>query len=113
VDYPSKAVGLYAGIEWGLRDIKFLSPFIFSSNMGTFYVQVSTHFETKVLINDYTSSVDYYVLIIKNKDGDNAVLMKHEDISSHRNESVDFKWIAKHLKKKWRVDFSPQSTTAT
>jgi len=112
VNWISKAVGLYAGIEWGLRDITFLSPFIFSSNKGTFYVQVCTHYETKVLINDYTSSVDYYVLIIKNKDGDNAVLMKHEDISSHRNKSVDFKWIAKHLKKKWRMDFR-QSTTAT
>jgi hypothetical protein len=109
---PSKAIGLFAGIEWGLKDIKILSPFIFSSDKGVFYVQVSTHFDTSILINDYQSKPDYFVLIIKNKEGDNSVLLKEEDVLQHKNKYVDFKWIAKHLKKKWRVDFH-QSTIAT
>jgi hypothetical protein len=106
---PSKVIALYAGIEWGLRDITFLSPFIFSSNLGVFYVQECIHVDSQVLINDYVTDVDYFILLIKNKDGDNAVLMKHEDIMPYRNEVVDFTWIAKNWKKKWRVDY--QSTT--
>lgn len=106
---PSKATALYGAIEWGLRDIEFLTPFIFSSNMGTFYTQVDMHNNTRLVINDYVTDVDYFILIITNKDGDNAVLMKHEDVASKRGEVVDFVWIAQKLKKKWRVDY--QSTT--
>ncbi len=109
MSFPSKAVALYAGIEWGLRDIAFLSPFIFSSNVGVFYVQECTHADSKVLINDYVNDVDYFVLLIKNKDGDNAVLMKSKAVMPYKNKVVDFTWIAKHLKKKWRVDY--QSTS--
>lgn len=112
---PSKLIGLYASIEWGLRDIKFLSPHSFSSNHGTFTCAYKTHEDGKVFVSwrEDMRDDEYDVFIIRNKElGDNAVLFRSKDLEPMSNKWITFEWIAKHLKKKWRVDFHP-STSAT
>jgi hypothetical protein len=110
----SKAVALYASIEWGLRDIEFLSPHSFRCNHGTFRCCVVDHEDSTIFINwrEDQREDEYDVYIIRNKEGDNAVLFRSIDLEPMSNKWVSFEWIAKHLKKKWRVDFPP-STSAT
>lgn len=112
---PSKAIALYASIEWGLRDIEFLSPHSFKCNHGTFRCHVVDHKDAKVFMHWREDQRDdeYDVYVIRNKElGDNAVLFRSKDLEPMSNKWVSFEWIAKNLKKKWRVDFHP-STSAT
>lgn len=53
---------------------------------------------------------EYDVYVIRNKDGDNAVLFRSIDLEPMSNKWVSFEWIAKNLKKKWRIDFPPSTT---
>jgi len=112
---PSKVIGLYASIEWGLRDIEFLSPQFFRCNHGKFGCHFVDHEDGKIFISwrEDMRDDEYDVYVIRNKErGDNAVLFKAKDLEPMSNKWVTFEWIAKHLKKKWRVDFLP-STSAT
>lgn len=109
---PSKVIALYGCIEWGLRDVEFLSPSSFRCNQGVFRVQAVNHEDTKVFIHWREDQKDdeYEVYIIKNKmHGDNCVLFKAQDLEDMSNKWVSFKWIAKNLRKKWRIEI--QSTT--
>jgi len=106
---PSKAFGLYASIEWGLRDVKFLSPHSFSASNGThtwcFYCclhEYDTNFD--LLIPEFDD--DYLILSIPNKDGDNCVLLEKTDCAEFMNQKVSMKWIATKIKRKWGVTFT-------
>ena len=102
--YPSKPFGLYARLEWGLRDVKFLSPFSFSaSREGKTYT-------FGVLMTDYNSNMDvvlpgnhehYLILCIANKQGDNCVLLDGNICRSPK--VVSLKWIGENLKRKFYV----------
>ena len=109
--YPSKLLAVYASIEWGLRDIEFLGPHYFKSNHGKFGCRVVDHEDSSIFINWREDQKDdeYEVYIIRNKEGDNAVLFRAIDLEPMSNKWVSFEWIAKHLKKKWRVDFHPST----
>ena len=103
--YPSKPFGLYAMMEWGLRDVKFLSPFSFSANTGdstlTFHVSIQDHTEAHEV---ELPAIDeqYLILYIPNKRGDNCVVIDAKDCPSV-DTFVEFKWVAKHLKRKFYV----------
>jgi hypothetical protein len=110
---PSKPLGLYAGLEWGLGDITFLSPFSFSGTKGgkviTFHCAM----------NDYDSNFNVYIpeftedvicLFIPNKDGDNSVLLTKQDCMRVMGKDVSMRWISKKIKKKWAMKTSRTST---
>lgn len=105
---PSKAIALYGTMEWGLKNIEFLSPYSFRCNHGLFYCRVKDHEDSKIFVEWYEQRQDdeYVVYIIPNKKGDNAVLFLAKDIDPMSNKYMSFEWIAKHLKKKWRVDLT-------
>jgi hypothetical protein len=110
---PSKPLGLYAGFEWGLRDVKFLSPFSFSGNKdGTtfkFHVAVSDYDkEFNVAIPTFTEP--FIILFIPNKTGDNCVLLSMDRCSSELGKKVSMQWIADNLSRKWAMKISPTST---
>lgn len=110
--YPSKAIALYASIEWGLRDIEFLSPCFFKCDHGKFGCHFVDHEDCKIFISwrEDMRHDEYDVYVIRNKDGDNAVLFRSIDLEPMSNKWVSFEWIAKNLKKKWRIDFPPSTT---
>lgn len=95
-------------MEWGLKDVEFLSPYSFRCNHGLFYCRQRNHEDSKIFIEWYDDEKDheYVVYLIPNKRGDNCVLFRAKDIAPMSNKWVTFEWIAKHLKKKWRIDVS-------
>jgi hypothetical protein len=50
---------------------------------------------------------EFLILAIANKRGDNCVVLTKEDCAGSMGESVDFQWIAKHLKRKFDVQYTP------
>tara|TARA_R100000951_G_scaffold78799_1_gene66561 strand:+ start:2944 stop:3249 length:306 start_codon:yes stop_codon:yes gene_type:complete len=94
-------------MEWGLRDVKFLSPFSFSANkQGKTYT-------FGVLITDYNDNMDvvlpvsheqYLIVCIANKKGDNCVLLDGGLCRSPK--VVSMKWIGQNLKRKFYVRFT-------
>ena len=111
---PSKPLGLYAAIEWGLRDVKFLGPFSFcatkNENKLTFHCTMSDHDKDfKIYIPKFTEQ--YICVTIPNKKGDNSVLLSREDCEGVMGTRVSMQWIADKLKKKWELKISNRSTT--
>ena len=103
--YPSKSFGFYACFEWGLRDVKFLSPFSFSASKGgkriTFFVCMQDHTDKcEIYLSPFTE--DYLILYIPNKKGDNCVVIDGADCTGQ--STIDFKWIASHFKRKFRIN---------
>ena len=101
---PSKVFGLYASIEWGLRDIKFLGPQSFcGSKEGktwSFFANVSEHDkEFDVFLPKFED--DYVILFIPNKVGDNCVLIDKASCTERMGQKVSMKWIAQRIKRKW------------
>lgn len=105
--YLSKALGLYARIEWGLRDVKILSPFSFSAKKQSEEFKFSTH------MSSYDSNMDVYVpsfeeefiiLFIPNKKADNCILMRREDCLKVMGSSVTMNWLADKILRKWRIE---------
>ncbi len=111
---PSKPLGLYAGLEWGLGNIRFLSPFSFSGTKQgvthTFHVSMQDYDKDfNLYIPEFEEQ--YIVLFIPNKSGDNAVLLTRDGCLDKMCSMVSLKWISKKLKKKWAMKISPISTT--
>ena len=108
---PSKAFGLYTSIEWGLSGVKTLSPFSFQGCKGdrdiTFHSVITEADGYSVGIPQFDE--DFLLLCIANKKGDNCVVLTKEDCKESMGKSVDFKWIAKHLKRKFNVQYSSTS----
>lgn len=102
----SKGFGAFAAIEWGLRDVKFLSPQTFSGSKNgrtmTFHVHAENYDK------DFTVGVPYFdtdflLLFIPNKEGDNCVILTRADSWEKRASRVDMTWIARKLKRKWNA----------
>ena len=105
--FLSKGFGLYAAIDWGLRDVKFLSPQTFSGKKNgramTFHVHAENYDK------DFTVSVpkfdtDFLLLFIPNKEGDNCVILTKPDTWDKIGQRVDMTWIARKLKRKWNAN---------
>ena len=110
---PSKPVGLYAAMEWGLRDVKFLGPFSFcgkKDNLNlTFHCVMNDHDDDfNVYIPTFTEK--FLCLFIPNKEGDNTVVLTREDCKDVMGKKVSMRWIADKLKKKWAMKISRTST---
>jgi len=110
---PSKPVGLYAAIEWGLRDIKFLSPFSFSGTKNgsehTFYCIMKDYDkEFNVYIPSFTEQ--FICITLPNKSGDNSILLSNKDCEHVMGKKVSMLWLSEKLKKKWAMKISPIST---
>lgn len=109
--FPSKAIGLYASIEWGLSGVKTLSPFSFAGRKG----DKELTFHTKMLYSkDYMVDIpkfeeQFLVLCILNKQGDNCVVLTKQACEDVMGSQVDFHWVAKHLKRKFHVQYTPTS----
>ena len=106
---PSKVFGLYASIEWGLRDIKFLSPHSFSASNGSetwsFYASISDYDDNfDVELPEFED--DYVILFIPNKSGDNCVLMDKASCNMCMGQKVSMKWIAQRIKRKWAATYT-------
>lgn len=102
----SKGFSLLMSIEWGLRDIKFLSPHSFSAKKDgkvfCFDVCTSIHddnFDVFLPVFDN----EYLIMFIPNKSGDNCVLMTKIDCSEMMGNKVSMKWISDRIKRKWNV----------
>lgn len=109
---PSKPVGLYAALEWGLRDVKFLGPFSFCGSKEdinlTFHCTMNDYdSDFNVFIPSFTEK--YICIIIPNKKGDNSVLLTRDDCKGVMGSKVSMQWIAEKLKKKWAMPISPIS----
>ena len=102
---PSKPFGFYACWEWGLSNVKFLSPFSFSANKDgkeiTFFVHVQDHTD-KHQVSLPLFAEDYLILYIPNKVGDNCVVIDGNDCIGQL--TINFKWIAASLKRKFRIN---------
>lgn len=93
-------------IEWGLRDIEFLSPQTFSAKKGN--RRMSFHVHAENYDKDFTVSVpkfdtDFLLLFIPNKEGDNCVVITRADSWERIESRVDMTWISKKLKRKWNA----------
>ena len=111
---PSKPVGLYAAVEWGLRNITFLGPYSFCGSKDnvnlTFHCNMQDYDEDfDVYIPEFTEK--YIMLIIPNKDGDNSVLLTKDDCADVMGSKVSLKWISNKLRRKWEMKVSRTSTT--
>lgn len=108
-DYPSKPLGLYAAMEWGLKNVKFLSPFSFCGSKDgkemTFHTYMEDHDKNfDVFIPEFTE--DYIILFIPNKAGDNSIVLTLEDCLSEMGNKVSMEWLAKRIKRKWAMEYS-------
>jgi hypothetical protein len=102
----SKGFGLFAAIEWGLGDVKFLSPQSFSGKKNGRVMTFHVHAEN--YDKDFTVSVpkfdtDFLLLFIPNKEGDNCVVLTRPDTWERTGQRVDMVWISKKLKRKWNA----------
>jgi hypothetical protein len=105
--FLSKGFGAFAAIEWGLRDLKFLSPQTFSGRKGSREMTFTVHAEN--YDSDFSVSVPYFetdflLLFIPNKEGDNCVVLTRADTWEKRGLKVDMTWISKKLKRKWNAN---------
>jgi len=102
----SKGFGAFAAIEWGLRDVKFLSPQIFSGKKNgrtmTFHVHAE-NYDKDFTVSMPKFNTDFLLLFIPNKEGDNCVIMTKEDSWDKIESRVDMTWIASKLKRKWNA----------
>lgn len=105
----SKALGLVCVIEWGLGDIEFLSPSSFKAKgkdrKHTFHAIITSHYNTMVDIPVFDE--EFLVMLIDNKEGDNLILLTHNDCVDVKGTSVDFHWLAPRIKKKFHVTATP------
>ena len=111
---PSKPVGLYAAVEWGLRDITFLGPYSFCGTKD------NTNLTFHCIMQDYDQNFDVYIpkfdekficLVIPNKEGDNSVVLTRDDCKEVMGSKVSLEWIAQKLRRKWEMKISRTSTT--
>jgi hypothetical protein len=85
----SKAIGLYAGIEWGLK-VKSFAPYSFLADTKNgelkFSVYVCEAEGSKVRVDKFVkdSLSNYLILVIHNKLGDNAILIEN----NHKFKSI-------------------------
>lgn len=112
--YPSRPLGLYAAMEWGLGNIKFLSPFSFCGSRG------GKTMDFHVVFNEYDEVYDidlpefneqFLILLIPNKPGDNTVVLSREDCKEKMGKKVSMAWVATRIKRKWTMNLSRTSTT--
>jgi len=105
--FLSKGFGLYAAMDWGLRDIRFLSPQTFSGKKDgrtmSFFVHLEEYDE------DFTISIPHFdteflIAFIPNKEGDNCVILTHKDASEKIGCRVEMTWISQNLKRKWNAN---------
>ena len=113
-DYPSKPLGLYAAMEWGLGNIKFLSPFSFCGTKGeselTFHVSIQDYDKGfNLLLPKFNEQ--FLILFIPNKSGDNTILLSKEDCEMKMGSLVSMEWLSKYIKRKWNMTLSRTSTT--
>lgn len=101
----SKALSIMVSVEWGLGNIKFLSPYSFSADFDgktfTFHACQTEHFNTMVDIPEFDEQL--MLMLISNKRGDNLILMTHRDCKEVMGTSIDFEWIAPRIKKKMEI----------
>ncbi len=94
-------------MEWGLGDVKFLSPQTFSGRKKGRIMTFTVHAEN--YDKDFTVSVpkfetDFLLLLIPNKEGDNCVVLTRVDTWERIGQRVDMVWISKKLKRKWNAN---------
>ena len=104
--FLSKGFGLYAAIDWGLGDVKFLSPQTFSGKKNGRTMTFTVHAEN--YDKDFTISIpkfdtDFLLVFVPNKEGDNCVILTRADTWEKIDERVDMVWISKKLKRKWNA----------
>lgn len=102
----SKGIALLMSVEWGLRNIRFLSPHSFSAEKDgkvfCFDVCTSIHDDSfDVMLPAFDN--EYLIMFIPNKSGDNCVLMTNNDCTEMMGKKVSMKWIADRIKRKWNV----------
>lgn len=103
-----KPVAIWASLEWGLKVIAF-GPRSFQAvtEDGEILViscLIQDHVDSSLIIPKFNNS--YLVICIPNKEGDNCVLLTRDDCINHFNQKVTFKWVAKTLRKKFRIGIS-------
>lgn len=113
--YHSKILGCLCVIEWGLRDIVFLSPSSFEAEANgkryTFHACIIEHFNTMVDIPVFEE--DFLVMCIANKSGDNTIVLTHDDCKEVMGTSVDFHWVAGFIKKRMSITVTNEQKQPT
>jgi len=104
--FLSKGFGLYAIMDWGLGDVKFLSPQTFSGKKHGRTMSFFVHAED--YDKDFTISIpnfdtDFLIVFIPNKEGDNCVVLDGAEASEMIGKRVEMTWIANRLKRKWNA----------
>ena len=103
----SKAFSVYARLEFGIGDVKVISPFLFSgSPKGSnkryeFHCHSENHVGAKLFIPKFK---DTLFMLIPNKKGDNFIVLKEADLKDKMNGMVDFKTLANVIKYKTRFE---------
>lgn len=107
----SKAIGLYCGIEWGLK-VNSFAPYQFSAIKGennyTFSVYVVEADGSKIVCDFHikNSLSKYIILVVHNKRGDNAILIENnESFKSIINDdfTINGKDIVSLIKRKFEA----------
>tara|TARA_R100001463_G_scaffold28337_4_gene64863 strand:- start:22589 stop:22942 length:354 start_codon:yes stop_codon:yes gene_type:complete len=102
----SKSFGIYAMMEWGLRDVKFLSPQTFSGKKGgrtmTFTAAMRSY-DKDFMVPIPNFETNYLILFIPNKEGDNCIILEERDGMVWNEDKVSLNWIALNLKRKWNA----------
>jgi hypothetical protein len=107
----SKAIGLYAGIEWGLK-VKSFAPYSFTAETkdgeSKFSVFVCSAEGSKIRVDEFirNSLSNYIILVIHNKPNDNAIVIKNDSefksiISS--DNTIDGKELVSIIKRKFEA----------
>lgn len=104
----SKGFGLYAMIEWGLRDVRFLSPQTFSGKKGErtmTFTAAMRNYDKDFMVPIPGFDTNYLILFIPNKEGDNCIILEEKKGVVWNEDKVSLNWIANNLKRKWNARY--------
>ena len=101
-------------MEWGLKNVKFLSPFSFcgdkDGNTLTFHANIQDYDEGFCVVLPRFEE-QFLILSLPNKKGENNVVLTKDDCAEEMGSKVSLEWIAPRIKRKWITTTSPISTT--
>lgn len=98
---------LVIAMSWGLEVKKLSTPFFYTTKDGkqnSFWIEVQNHRDSELDIKMKKSNVDYAIIVIPNKRGDNLILFKYGELYDLPNYT--FESLASKLIYKERIDIT-------
>jgi len=104
--YLSKVFSVYARLEWGLNDVKVITPIFFSAKSKDskeieFMCSIQNHKDCTVSIPVFK---DILLMLIPNKKGDNFIVLDKKGCEGMMGKVITFKELANAIRRKTRFE---------